>query len=234
MSEAWRKVGTLTLMAGFLVLTTATSKPKKTGSSTSSSSSSSSSSSGTYNNRPSDLDVILLNSVLGCSRSSVRPGCKLLQEFDDASTWVDVPAAESVYYGETIGIGDVMDGKRLYYFLQIGAGGPGQFTGAARELYPDNQKERDDAARLLLAVHVGSTAPGSEAAKFMHTSQPTTGRSVLTLTNGKSHKLGLTYLRKKGNRVLFVEYSGGSPLGDPNRPGRTATAWVGELFKLNQ
>src|SRR5262245_21882658 len=127
LSSRWRKVGSFVLMVGFAVMTMATSKAKKT------SSSSGGTTTTTY--KPLDVDIPLMMAALGCSRSSTKPACKLLVEFDDADTWIDIPIIETVYYGEITGIGNDMDGKKEYYFLQIGAGAAaGSFTGSAREL----------------------------------------------------------------------------------------------------
>jgi hypothetical protein len=242
--SSWRKVGSFALMVGFLALTTATSKPKKTSSSsgyvppptytptTTTPTTSPTPTSKPLGARPADVDIVEINNTLGCSRTSTKPGCRLLTEFDDADTWSDMPIIDAVWYGEATAIGGDVDGKKDLFFLQIGAGTtPATFLAAVKTLVPDNDKEKQEATRLLWAVKGGGAVPGSESAKFMKRSGGE--RKLVQLTRGKSHALegqGV-YIRKKGLRVLVVEYTGGSPIG--HRIG-SAKAWVAETWKLNQ
>jgi hypothetical protein len=94
-------------------------------------------------------------------------------------------------------------------------------------------KEKDDSTKLLAATKIGGTIPNSEAAKFMRTAPPPGGMHALVKTLGKSHTLRDTsvFLRKRGDRVLMVEYSG-TPLGHGGSNPTSADGWAGEVWRL--
>lgn len=225
------------MMVGFLALTTATSKPKKTSSFDAGTvtptvpTTVATPTSEPLGASPADVDVVQINNSLGCSRTSTKPNCRLLTEFDDATTWSDMPILDSVWFGESIGIGGDADGKKDFFFMQIGAGStPATFLAAEASLDPGNEKEKQEATRLLWTTKAGGAAPNSEVAKFMR--RHSLDRKLVQMTRGKSHKLqGITvFVRKKGPRVLLVEYNNGSTI---THTIGGAKAWVAELWKLN-
>ncbi|HSO32823.1 MAG TPA: hypothetical protein VLT33_09905 [Labilithrix sp.] len=220
-------------MIGFVAFTTATSKPKKNDAGSRPAPDPPSTPTSPLSTTPADLDVNALNLTLACAAKPTNPGCRLLKEFDFGETWVDLPALDTLWYGEINGIGGVADAKKELYFLQAGAGSGG-FFGAARTLTADNAKELADAQKLLAAVKVNSTVPNSEALKFMRGATPSNVRKGIAKTRGRSQTFLQssvpTYIRAKGDRLLIVEFSG-SLLGHEKGPG-SALAWVGELFRV--
>jgi hypothetical protein len=217
-----RPLLSLAVIALFLGFTTASSKPKKEDATTS--------------DAPAvaDLDLAALTKTLGCDKKPTHAGCKLLAEFGGASAALDLSGADSVWYGETVGIGGAADGKTDFYFLQVGTQG-GLLKGSARSLLPENPKETDDATRLLAATKGGSSLPSSDAAKFIRTATPPRGKETISKTHGTSSKLSASshYVRRSGDRLLIVEYDG-TPIdhGTANIHRPSGDAWVAELWKL--
>jgi hypothetical protein len=232
MSRA-RQVGSLLVMAGFLAFTTATSKPKKDVDSGAADGAPPPTSSSTQNTSPADIDPIAIATTLGCDSKPGNVGCKLLKDFDAADTWVGLPIAETVWFGETNAIGGIADGKKEFFYLQV-SGGPLGFTGAARTLLPDNAREAQDAAKLLTATRLGTTVPNSEALKFMKT--PSDGRRTILKTRGKSQSLSETrpqvFIRARGDRVFIVEHTGNFISHESGKGPGSALAWVAELNLL--
>lgn len=222
------------MMLGFVALTTATSKPKKTSSFDAGTMTptvpTTVATSEPLGASPPDVDIVQINNSLGCSRASTKPSCRLLTEFDDATTWSDMPIIDAVWYGESTGIGGDADGKKDLFFLQIGAGStPATFNAGVATLLPDNDKEKQEATRLLWTTKAGGAVPGSESAKFMR--RHAIDRRLVRMTRGKSHMLqGLgVYIRKKGAQVLVVEYNDGAII--THKIGG-AKAWVAETWLL--
>jgi hypothetical protein len=232
MSRA-RQVGSLLVMAGFLAFTTATSKPKKDVDSGAADAAPSPSSTSTLNTSPADIDPNAIATTLGCDSKPGNIGCKLLKDFDAADTWVGLPIAETVWFGETNAIGGIADGKKEFFYLQV-SGGPLGFTGAAHTLLPDNAREAQDAVKLLTATRLGSTVPSSEALKFMKT--PSGGRRTILKTRGKSQSLSETppqvFIRARGDRLFIVEHTGNFISHEGGKGPGSALAWVAELNLL--
>jgi hypothetical protein len=181
-----------------------------------------------------DIDVVLVTSATGCATKPSSPGCKLLRDFDTADTYVDLPAGKVIWYGESYGIGGAPEGTKEPFFVNVEKNMTGWGV-AARSLIPDNAKEKKDAEDLLAATKVGAARPASEAASFMRTAQPPGGLRNIVKTKGRSHVLVETpskvYLRRAGNRLLILEYSG-SPIGHDRAGGVPAIAWIAETWIL--
>lgn len=237
-----RNAGSLFVMAGFLALTTATSKPKK------------SNPGGDVDaapvtpvptaptapiapkaTSPADLEPLAVLVSLNCGAKPGNLGCRLLEEFQNADTWVDLPITETVWFGESHAIGGIADGKKELFFLQVGGSSAG-FSGAARTLLPDNAREAQDAFKLLAATRAGAALPNSEAAKFMRTATPPAGKRPIVKTRGKSQAFLQTptqvYIRAKGDRLLLVEHTGNFLSHESAKGPGSALAWVAELHRL--
>jgi hypothetical protein len=223
-------------MIGFVAFTTATSKPKKNDAGTTTTTPDPlSTPTPPLNTTPADVDLTTLNIVLSCNAKPTNPGCKLLKEFEVADVWFDLPVVDTLWYGEVNGISGAAEGKKELFFVQAGSGSGG-FFGAARTLTADNPKELADAQKLLAAVKVNSTVPGSDALRFMRTATPLNVRRGIAKTRGRSQTFLQNpvpvYLRAKGDRLLIVEFSG-SFIGHETAKGPgSALAWVGELFRV--
>jgi hypothetical protein len=232
MSRA-RQVGSLLVMAGFLAFTTATSKPKKDVDSGAADAAPAPTSTATQNTSPADVDPIAIATTLGCESKPGNVGCKLLKEFDSADTWVGLPIAETVWFGETNAIGGIADGKKEFFYVQV-SGGPLGSTGAAHTLLPDNAREAQDAVKLLTATRLGNTVPNSEAWKFMKT--PSGGRRTILKTRGKSQTFAETppavFIRARGDRLVIVEHTGNFIAHESGKGPGSARAWVAELHLL--
>ena len=225
-------------MAGFLALTTATSKPKKETPDAQTDAAALAPPQPTATPKstsPADLEPLALLVSLNCSSKPGNVGCRLLEEFQSADTWVDLPINETVWFGESHGIGGIADGKKELFFFQASGNATG-FSGSARTLLPDNAREGQDALKLLAATKVGATVPNSEAAKFMRAPAPPATRHGIVKSRGKSQAFLQTppvvFIRAKGDRLLVVEHTGNFLTHDsPKGPG-SALAWVAELHRL--
>jgi hypothetical protein len=231
-----RQVGSLLVMAGFLALTTATSKPKSNldaGTVEAGAPPSSSASASAQPILPADVDSNALYATLGCDAKPGNVGCKLLKDFDAADPWAGPPVPETVWFGETNAIGGIADGKKEFLYVQI-SGSPLGLSGGAHVLLPDNPREAQDALKLLNATRLGSTVPGSEALKFMLT--PSGGRRTITKTRGKSQTFSETppqvFIRARGERLLVVEHTGNFIAHESKKGPGSALAWVAELNLL--
>jgi hypothetical protein len=235
MSRA-RQVGSLLVMAGFLALTTATSKPKKDTDATPSATPpvapvptpSASASAG-----PADVDPNAIATTLGCEGRPGNVGCKLLKDFETADAWSGSPVPETVWFGESNAIGGIADGKKEFFYLQA-SGGPLGFTADVHTLMPDNAREAQDAVKLLTALRLGSTVPGSKALEYMKI--PASGRRTIVKTNGKSQVLATTppqvFIRQRGDRLYVVEHNGNFIAHETGKGPGSALAWVAELIML--
>jgi hypothetical protein len=239
MSRA-RQVGSLLLMAGFLALTTATSKPKRStpdadADGASAAPAPTGASAAPKTTSPADLEPLAVLVSLGCRAKPGNVGCRLLEEFDGAETWIDLPITETVWFGETNAIGGIADGKKELFFLQVGGTSAG-FTGSARTLLPDNAREAQDAFKLLAATKAGGSVPSSEAARFMRTATPPAGKRAIVKTRGRSQAFAQTptqvYIRAKGDRLLLVEHTGNFLSHEAGKGPGSALAWVAELHRL--
>jgi hypothetical protein len=226
-------------MAGFLALTTATSKPKK-----STPSGDADAALATPPPPPpaapapasaADVDPLAVLLSLNCAAKAGNVGCRLLEQFQDADAWVDLPTTDTVWFGETHAIGGLADGKNELFFFQAGGNAAGS-SGSARTLLPDNAREANDAFKLLAATKAGGSVPGSQAAAFMRAAAPPGGRHAIVKTSGKSLALSQkpiqVYVRAKGERLLLVEHTGNFLGHEPGKGPGSALAWVAELHRL--
>lgn len=238
MNDRLRAVASFGVIVGFTLMLAATSKPKS-GSSSSSGASSSSGPSGATGTSggtmtiPPDVDLVLVTSATGCDKKPASVGCKLLRDFDQADAYVDLPASKAVWFGESYALG-ASDGAKEPFFANIEKTATG-FGGAARSLIPENPKEKKDSDDLLAATKAARAVPTSEAATFMRTAAPVGGFRTVVKTKGRSHALldvpTKVYLRRIGDRLLILEYSG-SPLGHDSAGGQAATAWISQTWIL--
>lgn len=233
MSRA-RQVGSVLVMAAFLAFTTATSKPKKDAPSVADAADAVPAPSATAANAPpADVDPAAIAVTLGCANRPGNAGCALLRDFDTADALVDLPAVETVWFGESHAIGGLADGKSELFYVQVNAG-PLGLTGIAHTLLPDNAHEAQDAFKLLAAARAGTTLPSSEALKFMKT--PAEGKRTVLRTRGRSQTFAETppqvFLRAKGDRLLVVEHTGNFIAHETGKGPGSALAWVSELFRL--
>ena len=220
-------------MGGFLLLATATSKPKKDQADAGDAAPAPVAS--TQTTGPNDIEALRIFATLGCDAKPANVGCSLLREFEGGSTWVALPFPEEVWFGESTAIGGLADGKKELFFLQVSGSAAG-FVGSSRPLLPDNAGEARDAAALLAAARLGNALPNSQAATFMKTSVPAAGRQTLVRTSGRSQTFAQprpqVFIRAKGERLLLVEHNGNFLSHDsPKGPG-SALAWVAELFRV--
>ena len=232
MNDRLRAFASFGVIAGFTLMLAATSKPKGE-SSGSTSSGATGTSGGTSITNPADIDLVLVTSVTGCDKKTTSVGCKLLKDFDQADTYVDMPASKVVWYGESYAL-VTTDGTKEPFFANIEKTATG-FGGAARSLIPENPKEKKDADDLLAASKSARAVPTSEAAKFMRSVAPPGGLRNIVKTKGRSHAFveapTKVYLRRIGDRLLILEYSG-SPLGHDSAGGVVATAWISQTWIL--
>ena len=181
-----------------------------------------------------DVDVMLVTTKTGCDTNPATAGCKLLRDFDQADAYADLPATKIVWFGESYGLGGAGEGAKEPFFVNV-ENRAAAHAGAARTLIPENPKEKKDAESLLVATKAGRALPNSEAAKFMIDSKPPGGLLTLVRTKGRSYVLKETppkvYLRRLGDRVLILEYSG-SPIGHDRAGGVEAMAWIAETWAV--
>ena len=225
--RAWASLGVIVV---FTTMLAATSKPKGSGSS---GTSGSTGPTGPGVTNPADVDTVLLTSVTGCDKKPASTGCKLLKDFDQADAYVDLPSSKVVWFGESYALG-ATDGAKEPFFANIEKTATG-FGGAARSLIPENPKEKKDSDDLLAATKAARAVPTSEAARFMRTATPVGGLRNIVKTKGRSHAFveapTKVYLRRLGDRLLILEYSG-SPLGHDSAGGQAATAWIAQTWIL--
>lgn len=225
------------LMAGFLGLTTATSKPKKDASPDAGAAipPPAPPAPAPTSTSPADIDPLAILLTLNCGSKPGNAGCRLLEEFQSADVWVDLPITETVWFGESNAIGGLADGKKELFFLQVGGSAAG-FSASARALLPDNAREAQDAFKLLAATKTGGSVPNSEAAKFMKAASPAATKRSIVKTRGKSQAFLQTpaqvYIRAKGDRLLLVEHTGNFLAHDSAKGPGSALAWVAELHRL--
>jgi hypothetical protein len=230
-----RQLGSLVVMAGFLVLTTATKqKRSEPAPDAAAASGSSAITAPAADAAPNDVDPRAVASTLGCASKVANAGCSLLDDFATASTWTQFPLSDDVWFGETNGIGGIADGKKELLYLQVTrrAGG---FSASAHTLIAEDPKSAQDAAKLLAATRLGNPLPTSAAGTFMRSSS---GGAMLPLlrTRGASQTLVQTppqvFIRAKGDRVLIVEYTGNFLAHESAKGPGSALAWVGEVYRL--
>lgn len=183
----------------------------------------------------SDVDTATLSTQGNCAAKPTHGFCRLLADFESAETWTDVPSAETFFYGESVGLGGEADNKREPFYATVG-GTP--LMAGAQSLVPENPKEQVDATKLLAAVKSGGPSGNSEAAKYMRATPLASGKRVLEKTSGKSHRFSRlpvnTYVRKKGTRILLIEWAGGTAIGHAAKTkSSSAIAYAAELWKLN-
>jgi hypothetical protein len=230
-----RKVASCAVMVGFMAMNAGTSKPRPAGldgaATAAAATSATTTATATAATTPPDVDVGAMRTTLACGAKATLAGCKLLDDFDGADEWRDVPTADTVFYGETNGIGGAGDGQKEFFFLQVEAV-PGSIQGAARTLIPETPKEKDDCTKLLAATRAGNALAGSPAVTFMRGRPP--GKHTVVKSAGKSQTLSGThvFMRRKGDRVLIVEYLNGVALGHGGKTNVQANGWVAELFLL--
>lgn len=233
MGDRSRHIASLFVVIGFTVMLAATSKPKKDDAPPQPTAKNAPVVPGV--GVPVDIDIVNVTMATGCDKKPAHAGCKLLRDFDGAEPYVDMPKTKVVWYGESIGLGGAGDAKVEPFFVQVAPTQAG-FGASARSLIPENAKEKKDAADLLAAVKVGHSIPASEAAAFMRNATPPHGMLNVVLTKGRSHALVETptkvYLRRTGNRLLVLEYSG-SPLGHDSAGGAVASGWIAETWLLH-
>ncbi len=227
-----RKLGSFGVMCAFMTMNAATSKARPDASEAGAKPVASiAPEAATTPTVPPDLDIGAMKSALGCATKATLAGCKLLDDFDAADAWNDVPTAETVFYGETNAIGGSGEGQKELFFLHVEAV-PGSIQGSAHTFVPETPKDKDDATRLLAATRAGSAVPNSAAAKFMRERGP--GKHSVVKTTGKSQTLSGThvFMRKKNDRILVVEYFNGVALGHGGKTNVQADGWAAELFVL--
>lgn len=235
MRDRARHVASFFVVLGFTVMLAATSKPKKGDDAPPTATATAKNAPALAGaGVPADVDIVLVTTASGCDKKPTHAGCKLLKEFDAADPYVDMPKTKVVWYGESYGLGGAGDGKVEPFFVQVAPTSAG-FGASARSLIPENAKEKKDAADLLAAVKAGRAQPTSAAADFMRNAAPPHGMLNVVLTKGRSHVLVDTppkvFLRRTGNRLLVLEYSG-SPLGHDSAGGAAASAWIAETWLL--
>ncbi len=238
-----RHVASAAVLAGFLALNTATDKPKSDTSGTTSSAAPTSAVPATKT--PVDLDVAAAIKELGCAGKKTD-GCRVLSDFEGASTAPDLPdTGRTFWFGQTYGIGDAGDGKKDFYFLTMSSGAAVpptgvsdkdtlDATGSAQTLVPSDEYERQDAVAFLGALKAGKKPSVSSAELYITTFRRPKGEAPFVKTVGASSGVFYpdaplyTFMRKKGDHMVLVEYRGGTTFGDKIM----AKAWVSELWLI--
>lgn len=239
-----RHLASAAVLAGFLGLNTATDKPKSDTSGTTPATSTPTTAA-PATKTPVDLDVAAAIKDLGCAGKKTD-GCRVLSDFESASAAPDLPdTGRTFWFGQTFGIGDAGDGKKDFYFLTMSSGAavpPAGMsdkdtlnaTGGAQTLKPDDEYERQDAVSFLAALKAGKKPTISSAELYITTFRRPKGEAPFVKTSGASTGIFYpdaplySFMRKKGDHVVLVEYRGGTAFGDKI----VAKAWVSELWLI--
>jgi hypothetical protein len=172
-----------------------------------------------------------MRTTLNCNIKPTLAGCRLLNDFEFADVWNDVPTSNTTFYGEINGIGGNGDGQKEFFFVQVEAV-PGSTEGSAKALLTDNAKDRSDCNVLLTITRGGGALPTNSCSKFLKERPP--GTRKLVRSSGRSQTLvgQSVWMRKKGDRILVVEYQGGERFNHGPKSNFAAGGWVGELFQM--
>jgi hypothetical protein len=167
-----------------------------------------------------------LVTTLGCA-TKTSSACRILRDFASGGSLTDASSAAShtLYFGESFALGVDGEPSADPFFVTLQ-----ERRAAARELLTENARERKDASALLDALRTGAPKPESPLVAFMKNASPTDGWHELVASTGASTRLARStaHLRRKGDRLLVLEYEGGAPLRHAAK-GSGASAARGDL-----
>jgi hypothetical protein len=188
---------------------------------------------------PSDVGLSSATRDLDCeSATGLRAeACRIAREFAKGRpppAWST--AGREVWFGRTYRSVAGEPESSEFYFLQVQPGHPPAIElsaselgatfdveGSSRDLLPENQSEKDEAAALFTALTAGRPVPASSAVTFVRTAVPKNGFRAMSATRGASHMIVArfpVYIRASGNHLVLVE------------PHQKGGGWFSELWKL--
>lgn len=166
-----------------------------------------------------------LVNTLGCA-TKTSSACRILRDFATGVSITEAGAApHTLYFGESFALGVDGEPSADPFFVTLQ-----ERRAAARELLTENARERKDASALLDALRSGAPKHESPLVAFMKNASPTDGWHELVASTGASTRLARStaHLRRKGDRLLVLEYEGGAPLRHAAK-GSGASAARGDL-----
>jgi hypothetical protein len=184
-----------------------------------------------------DVDLKVVDALVGCPKSG-HPACRLLTDFALGTPYNDTPASPNdvVWYGETIGLGGPGNMKKEYFFVQV-EGTPDGPNASPRSLIPGNAKETKEASDLVAALRSNKPLPQNSALSYIKTTGSTNMKRLMksggTSTEFQTELPRMTYMRRIGNRLLVLEYTGSS-LGHGGNGAVSANGWIAETWVVSR
>lgn len=179
-----------------------------------------------------DVDLAAVNAAANCPKSGLS-ACRLLTDFALGTPYIDTPAGNGnvVWYGETTGLGGPGNGKKEFFFVQVESTPQGA-NASPRSLIPSNAKETKEASDLVAALRGSKAVPNNSALAYIKSAGG--NMKHLIRSSGQSTEFEtelprMTYMRRIGNRLLVLEYTG-SPLGHGGTGAVSANGWIAETW----
>lgn len=236
-SDRLRNALSFAVVCGFTLMLAGTSKSKTDNSSTPPPPTPTSNTNPTPTTQPvsgsPDVDLTTVNALVGCPKSG-HPACRLLTDFALGTPYNDTPASPNnvVWYGETTGMGGAGNFKKEFFFVQV-EGTPSGPNASPRSLIPGNAKETKEASDLVAALRNNKPLPNNSALTYIKTTGGSNMKPLMksagTSTEFQTELPRMTYMRRNGNRLLILEYTGTS-LGHGGTGATSANGWIAETW----